>query len=158
MLFRSEVDACTRSLLRFGRLSFLSARAEPFAQAGHRLREVARRPDLMGRLRKCLLNERLWLVSADREVALREAYDAYGRWSFGHQPMLVMDQASEPGVAEADFLIALLARDERGVRDHPPGMIAWVAPLVDGMGILVVPARDEDRRRFAGGFMAEHRG
>ncbi|CAA0102603.1 Uncharacterised protein [Starkeya nomas] len=59
-----ELDACTRCLLRFGRLSFLSSDAEPFRSAGHQLLETGSRPDLLGRMRKMLLKERLWLVSS----------------------------------------------------------------------------------------------
>lgn len=149
-----ELDACTRCLLRLGRLSFLSSDAEPFRSAGHRLQETVSRSDLLGRMRKLLLKERLWLVSADHEVAMREAYFAYGRWYFGHQPMLVMDRGTKPAPEEADFLMGLLERDERRLRRRPRGMIAWVAPLVDGVGIFIVPARSGNRTRLAQDFMA----
>lgn len=151
-----ELDACTRCLLRFGRLSFLSSDAEPFRSAGHQLLETGNRPDLLGRMRKLLLKERLWLVSADHEVAMREAYFAYGRWDFGHQPMLVMDRGAKPAPDEADFLVGLLAGDERRLRRRPRGMLAWVVPLVDGVGILIAPTRIGDQESLARDFMADH--
>ncbi|WP_171904802.1 hypothetical protein [Hoeflea olei] len=149
-----ELDACTRSLLRFGRVSFLSGQAEPFRAAGHRLLEVGSRPDLVGRMRKLLLRERLWLVSSEHEAAMREAYAAYGRWDFGQQPMLVMDRASTADLLEAEFLLGLLAHDRQRLEARPCGAIAWVAPLVDGVGILIASLRREHETCFARNFMA----
>jgi hypothetical protein len=71
--------------------------------------------------------------------------------------MLVMDRGTKPAPDEADFLVGLLAGDERRLRRRPRGIFAWVAPLVDGVGIFVVPARSGNRTRLAQDFMATFR-
>jgi hypothetical protein len=95
------------------------------------------------------------LVSTDSPVELRDACVAYGNGSLGTQPMLIMDHRSEVSPAEGRFLLSLLGVRHAAAEPFPNGLIAWVAPRVDGLGILVAPNGRGNQHRLLQNFMSE---
>jgi hypothetical protein len=95
------------------------------------------------------------LVSTDSPVELRDACVAYGNGSLGTQPMLIMDHRSEVSPAEGRFLLSLLGVRHAAAEPFPNGLIAWVAPRVDGLGILVAPNGRGNQHRLLQNFRSE---
>lgn len=131
-----ECIACANALLRLGRVSFLAD--SPKHLVGkyiERVGDFQHYPAVMGL--PVFSSYRLPpLISTRLPDAAPDMFFSYGNWSLGTQMMLLMSRSSVPSQDERQFL--LRAMQANAPLTDLPDMLALLAPMTDGCGILAV--------------------
>lgn len=135
---KAECSKCLDALLELGRVSFLSGSIDDFSGTDF---EIIQGVGIETCMRKVPILS-AWslptLVSTRCRDASPEMFFAFGNWSLGSQVFLLMTDASNPDQGERDFL--LNACSGRAPILDLPGLQAWLAPVVDGCGIVAMSA------------------
>ncbi len=131
-----ECIACAKALLRLGRVSFLAD--SPKHLVGkyiERVGEFDRFPAVLGL--PVFSRFRLPpLISTRLPDAAPDMFFSYGNWSLGSQMLLLMPRSSVPSQEERLFLLGAM-RANAPLPDLPE-LLALLAPMTDGCGIIAV--------------------
>lgn len=131
-----ECIVCAKALLRLGRVSFLAD--SPKHLVGkyiERVGEFDQFPAVLGL--PVFSRFRLPpLISTRLPDAAPDMFFSYGNWSLGSQMLLLMPRSSVPSQEERLFLLGAM-RANAPLPDLPE-LLALLAPMTDGCGIIAV--------------------